>query len=106
MPTEPQPTTVFGPGPAAPDAWLFLCGIGGDGDPGSLAEAAGRLEADARPVAGGAISVATASVRLDPARHLDAARRCLSGAETERAGRFVKHADQVRYTLAHAMLRT
>ena len=106
MPTEPQPTTVFGPGPAAPDAWLFLCGIGGDGDPGSLAEAAGRLEADARPVAGGAISVATASVRLDPARHLDAARRCLSGAETARAGRFVKHADQVRYVLAHAMLRT
>jgi 4'-phosphopantetheinyl transferase len=96
----------------APDTWVFVCAIakppgnGGGGDPRSLAQAADLLEAGAMPVAEGAISVATASVRLDPARHLDEALRCLSGAEAQRAALFFKDADRVRYTFAHAMLRT
>ncbi len=92
-------------GVAAPDASVFLCGIGAGGDPGSLSEAADTLEAVARAPAA-SMSVATASVRLDPAWHLDAAARCLSRSEAERAARFVKDADRVRYVLAHAMLRT
>jgi 4'-phosphopantetheinyl transferase len=79
-----------------------------------LAEAADMLETCARiaphaqpasaPAA--AISVATASVRLDPAQHFDEARRCLSNEETQRTALFFKNADRVRYALAHAMLRT
>jgi 4'-phosphopantetheinyl transferase len=93
---------------------VFLCGIaapsgnGGGGDPRSLTEAADMLEAHARsaPAPAVAMAVATARVRLDPARHLDQAWRCLSAEETERAARFFKDADRVRYVLAHAMLRT
>jgi len=99
--------------PVARDAWVFLCGIGappdsGGGDPRSLTDAADMLEARARSVRASAtaISVATASVRLDPARHLDQAWRCLSDSEAERAARFFKESDRVRYVLAHAMLRT
>ncbi len=104
----------------APDASVFLCriggppGNGGGGDPRSLNEAADMLETGARgaPPARSArapavaMSVATASARLDPARHLDEAWCCLSGEETQRAARFFKDADRVRYVLAHAMLRT
>ena len=103
-----------------PEAWVYLCriaappGNGGGAEPRSLAEAADRLETGARvarparsapPAPEVAISVATASVRLDPARHLDQAWRCLSGAEAERAARFVKDSDRVRYVFGHAMLR-
>ncbi|MFQ5565782.1 MAG: 4'-phosphopantetheinyl transferase family protein [Paracoccaceae bacterium] len=90
---------------------MFLCGIarppgaGAGAEPRSLTDAADELEAGAMPVAEGVVSVATAGVRLDPARHIDAAARCLSDTETQRAALFFKDADRVRYTLAHAMLR-
>ena len=96
-----------------PEAWVYLCriaaplGNGGGSEPRSLAEASDLLETSARvvPAPEVAISVATASVRLDPARHLDQAWRSLSGAEAERAARFVKDSDRVRYVFGHAMLR-
>jgi 4'-phosphopantetheinyl transferase len=97
---------------AAPDATVFVCGIatppgnGGGGDPRSLTEAADMLETGACGEPAVAVPVATASVRLDPARHLDEAWRCLSDEEAERAAQFVKETDRARYVLAHAMLRT
>jgi phosphopantetheine--protein transferase-like protein len=106
--------------PGPPDASVFLCCIGGPpddsggGDPRSLIEAADMLEVGARdaPDAGPAalpavaMSVAAASVRLDPTLHLDEAWRYLSDVETRHAERFFKEADRTRYVLAHAMLRT
>lgn len=94
----------------APDTWVFVCHIGrasgnGAGDPLSLTEAAEKLETGACVAPALAMPVATANVRLDPARHLDEAGRCLSAEESRRAGRFFKDADRVRYALGHAMLR-
>ena len=83
------------------------------GDSRSLSEAVEMLETGVRILPPSrpatlpkiAISVATANVQLDPTRHLDEASHDLTSEEAQRAARYLRDIDRVRYTLAHAMLR-